>query len=705
MPAPKGNVHYLARNHHSWTPAAVIVLDSETRTVGEGEHQAEQLRCWTAQLVRRRHRRRAGEISRAEGFDGRAAAAAIDDWASQDKSTWLYAHNVAFDLVTTNLAVYLSDLGWQLSSRHAVSGAAPWIVLHKGRQDVADRRGLRHGGRSRARVKWQHTLTIADSFSLMPVPLATLAAYSPEVKPPLPEQDDDQATWLARCWADTRILTWSLLTLMDWWERADLGKWSVSGAACGWNSYRHKIGPRDVTIDPEADVVAWEHRAIYGGRRDIFRCGQLPKGRYAEIDFTAAYPTIAATQLLPAKRMGPLTPKIADAILAGRCRYGMVAEVELQTDVPRWPLRALGRVFYPVGRFRTWLAGPEIAEAHQMGCLVSVGAGWFYAMSDHMQPWARWALSLLDADDETAPAPARIFAKGIGRSVCGKWAQRGWSTEHFPGPPGQGWSYEECFIAGTDASASITSLAGQHYLSVADQESEHEFPAVLAYIESHCRLRLARVIETAPPESVIQCDTDGVMASLTALEDGLAARLPWLAGERDRGQLIGLQLQSWQTMAAPLAMREKTVFEQAVIHGPQHVVIDGRPRFSGVPASAWAAGDNRWCARLWPGLSWQIQHGDASGYVRPVQDYLVVGPYAAGWVLADGAVRPVEAFIDDQGVSTIQAWRLTRWAAAGDRLAADQAGWSRALVEVETDGQPMASRAPERSRPLAERAS
>jgi hypothetical protein len=354
-------------------------------------------------------------------------------------------------------------------------------------------------------------------------------------------------------------------------------------------------------------------------------------------------------------------------------------------------------VFYPVGRFRTWLAGPEIAEAQQLGCLREVRAGWFYAMSDHMQPWARWALSLLEAGDDAAPGPARIFAKGIGRSVCGKWAQRGWSTDHFPGPPGQGWSYEECFIAGSDASASITSLAGQHYLSVADQESEHEFPAVLAYIESHCRLRLARIIESAPPEAIIQCDTDGVMASLQALENGLADRLPWLAGKDGRGQLIALQMDSWRTMAAPLDLREKTVFEQAVIHGPQHVVIDGRPRFSGVPASAWAAGDNRWCARLWPGLSWQIQHGDPGGYVRPVQDYLVVGPYAAGWVLADGVVRPVEALLDAEGGSHIGPWALSRWAAAGDRLAADQAGWSRGLVEVSNGQGTMAGRAADAS--------
>lgn len=675
-----GAVHYLARNEGTWTPAAFIALDSETQTTGEGEAQTEQLRCWSARFVRRRHRRKAGEIDDSDGLDGRQAAKAIDHWATEGKSTWLYAHNVAFDLVTTHLAEYLSELGWELSSRHAVSGASPWLILHKGRQEVIERGRPGRKASGRVRVKWQHTLTVADSFSLMPVGLDQVAAFAPWVKPPLPADTDDIEAWFDRCRADVRILTWAVLTLMDWWERHELGKWSISGAACGWNSYRHRIGRKDVTIDPDPAVTEWEHKAVYGGRRDIFRCGQLPEGRYSEIDFEAAYPTIAANQLLPAKRIGPLTPKVAAAILAGKCRYGMVAEVELQTDLARWPLRTRGRVFYPVGRFRTVLAGPEIAEANRLGCLVSVGQGWFYSMSDHMQPWARWILSLRSADEAEAPGPVKIWAKGVSRSVCGKWAQRGWQTEGWPGPPGDGWSFEDCWIAGTEARASITGLAGQYYLSVADQESEHEFPAILAYIESHCRLRLAKVLETAPQGSIIQCDTDGVMASAQALEDGLAERLPWLDKPETRQALISMQLDSWATMAAPLTMREKNTFTKAVVYGAQHVIIDGRPRFSGVPRSAWAAGDNRWAARLWPGLSWQIQHGGSEGYQRPVQDYLIVGPYAAGWVLEDGAVRAAEAAIDEAGSTYLLAWPLTRWARAGERLADIQAGWASALM-------------------------
>lgn len=680
MLRPEGNVHYLAQNHHSWTPAAVIFLDSETRTEGEGQAESEVLRCWSAQFVRRRHRRKAGEQETAEGTDRASAAAAIDAWACSDKSTWLYAHNVAFDLVVTGLAAELARLGWVLSSRHAVAGSSPWLILHKGPRTEKIRSGRARPGGQAERIKWQHTLTVTDSFSLMPVKLEQLAAYSTYSKPPLPAQDDDLESWLARCRVDTRILAWSVLTLMDWWDGSDLGKFSISGAACGWNTYRHTIGKRDVVIDPDSSAVDFEHQAVYGGRRDVFRCGQLPRGRYGEIDFAGAYPTIASTQPLPARRMGRLTQQIATAIIKGQCPYGMVAECVISTDVPRYPLRQYDRVFYPVGRFTTTLAGPEIIEASRNGDLESVGAGYFYAMSYHMRPWARWVLSLQDQPEDKVPGPARIWAKGASRSVCGKWAQRGWSTEPFQGPPTDDWSYEEAWIAGSEARASICGLAGKWYLSIADQESEHEFPAVLAYIESHCRLRLNRVIELAPAGSVIQCDTDGVMASMQMIEDGPLAEPADMIGSRIRQETIDAQLATWAQAAAPLVMRIKHEFRQAVVYGPQHVVIDGRPRFSGVPASAWQTGDNRWAARLWPGLSWQIQHGTETGYKRPVQGYLIIGPYAPGWILADRSVRPVEAAVWPDGSTALLPWELSRWAALGDVLAPDQGGWATALL-------------------------
>lgn len=680
MTGPGNPAHWLPRNHGTWTPASVIILDSETTTITSGADEIERLRCWAARITWRRHRRKQGETETGDGLTGDSAAELIDSWACTDKSAWLYAHNAGFDLITTRLPAGLARLGWELSSRHAVTGTAPWIVLHKDKRERA-RKDPRHpGGERAAGDTWQHTLTIADSFSLLPVQLAALTEAAGISKPPLPAQDAPAAEWLARCHADVRLLSWAVLALMDWWDAHDLGKWTVTGASIGWNTYRHTLEDREVVIDHARGPLDDEHHACYGGRRHVYRAGRLPEGRYIEADFESAYPVIAMTHPLPRKRLGKLTPALAGRIIEGSSPYGMIARCVIETGQPLYPYRDRGRVWYPVGRYATVLAGPEVADAAARGHLVSVDGGWFYSMSGHMQDWARWVLSVQRAQVDPVPVPVRIWAKAASRSVCGKWAQRGWSTDSWQGPPSDDWSYEDCWIAGTDASASITGLAGTYYLSVADQDGRHEFPAVLAYIESLVRIRLNRALDLLPESAVIQCDTDGAMISLHALGASVMAAGTLRETGTSLDDLAGAYMTDITAACDPLVMRVKREYRQAVVYGPQHVILDGRPRFSGVPASARPAGDGKWSARLWPGMSWQIQHGTSDGYVRPVQPYLVTGPYAPGWVLAGGAVRPVEAAMTAQGTSHLVPWAKTRWAAAGDVLAPVQGAWAGPLM-------------------------
>lgn len=677
--------HYLRPNHSSWTPPAVIGLDSETRTVQVEGGEAEVLRCWAARMVRRRHRRRAGEVLDADGFTPQSAAEAIDAWASADKTSWLYAHNVGFDLVTTGLPAELARLGWELSSSFALSGNSPWLVMHKGRQVTTETRSRDGHKPGTARVKWQHTLTITDSYSLFPVPLVQLSADAGVPKPPLPADDDPPELWLARCRADVQIMMGALLTLMDWWEDHDLGRFGVSGSTCGWRTYRHRIEAGEVVIDPDQTAVDFEREAVYGGRRDAWRTGELPEGRYIEADYSAAYPTIAAELLLPSRRIGPLTPQIAAAILRRRARYGMVARCVIETDQPRWPLRVLGRVFYPVGRFETVLATPELQSAFDAGCLVEVGAGWFYAMSGHMQPWARWVLAIAAAGDDDVPYPVRVAAKNWARAAIGKWAQHGFSRMEIPGPPSDDWAYEDCAIAGVAGRATLTTLGGHRYLSIADQMPDDPFPAILAHVEAEVRSRLARVIEAAPPGAVVQCDTDGIMLDAQLAEAWLADYVPALARDARPGAVIDAWMTSASTLSAPLSMREKTAYRRLTVHGPQHIELDGKPRMAGVSRGAWKTYEGAWMTQLWPSLAWQLAEATPGQYERPYREVRIAGPYVAGWVLADGAVRPVETFIDAAGDNQVRPWQESSDAAAGCVLGPKQADWSVGLCPTPTN--------------------
>lgn len=671
--------HYLQPAGKTSTPAAVIILDSETRSHYEGENEVHTLRCWDAAAVWRRDRKRQGEVHRAVGTTRAEAADAIDRWATSAKSTWLYAHNVAFDLIVTNLALELVSRGWELSSRFGLGTTAMWCVFHKGRRDRIrhDRPGA--DGQGRAEVAWCHTLTIADSASIWPMPLAELAKHTGTVKPPLPSDDDSAEAWAARCRADVDILRSLVCTLMDWWDNRDMGKWSVTGAALGWQTYRRTLDPRQVVIDHDQELVGWERRAVYGGRRDAFRVGGLPKGRYGEMDFEAAYPTIAATQVLPAKTASRLTPELRAGALEGRHLRWMIAEVTLRTSVGRWPCRIGGRVFYPVGVFRTTLAGPDLQSAYDHGALEAVHDGYLYQMTGHLGPWARQVLGWLHAPDAEVPGAVRAAVKLWSRAVIGKFGQRGWSTLPWVGPPDDAWSVEQVTDGYTHARGVITGLGGLYYLSWADADGDHERPSVLAFVESHVRVRLNDLVYGPYGGAVIQCDTDGMMVSHLELRRLAAeAGTLWRKGRQVPNSTAEV-IAEWNDQAFPLKIRDKLQFDRVEVMGPQHVVLDGKLRAAGVAKGAWQTAKGRWAARLWPGMAWQSEHGSADGFVRPIQRYLVVGPYAAGWCLANGTVRAAEAAVDADGQSYLVKWADSRWAAAGDVLGPRQGQWAEGL--------------------------
>lgn len=676
-----GTAHYLKPAGRTYTPAAVAFLDTETKQDQREALEVHTLRLWEAQLVRRRDRRRPGEHLTATGTECETVAETIDAWASYAESTWLYAHNVGFDLTVTRLATYLGERGWVLSSRFAVGGDSMWCILHKGPREktVTEQRGKQKV--TRTRTVWNHTLTIADSASLFPGPLAQLGPHVGVLKPALPDDDDTAEAWAARCHADVDIMRLAVLTLMDWWDEQGLGHWTVTGAGQAWQTYKRTLDQRQVVIDHDPQILEIERQAVYGGRRDVMRVGALPPGRYAEVDYTAAYPTVAASFPLPAKVACEISDTHRRLALHGKVPGGMLAEVTINTDVPRWPVRANGRVFYPVGRFRTILAAPDIQAAADAHALEAVHQGYLFTLTNHLRDWARQVLGWVNDKTGAIPGVVRIWAKLASRAVIGKFAQRGWSTIPFVGPPCDGWSVEQTSDLATGTRGVITGVNGDYWLSWADQRGEHERPAVLAWVEAHVRSRLSSIIAGPYGAGIMQCDTDGVMVSHTVLSQ-LARGLPdrYVNG---RAMSAGTPevIDQWNATSWPLVMREKTQFSRGTVFGPQHVILDGKPRFAGIPRGAWQTAESTWMARLWPGITWQSQHGVHDGYARPVQPYRVAGTYAAGWTLADGSTRAAEADVGPDGATVLLHWKHTRWSRQGLALAPVQAAWAAGLYE------------------------
>ena len=696
MAAP---VHYLSSNDSTWTPPAIISLDTETRIIQEYP-EIQALRCWHVRADYRLGTQRLnGEHVEGGGTTADDLAKRISRWAGKWAETWLYAHNLNFDLTVTKLPVLLNRYGWATTDM-ALDGTRPWMIMQN----------------------QNRKLVIADSYSVWPVPLAELANATGIVKPPLPEGDQPEA-WIERCAADTLILHTALLQLMDYHDRNQLGRWALTGAATGWNTMRHLqmartskraraarealglpgIDPaaQPVLIDPNPEGREHDRKAIYGGRRETWRWGQLPVGTYFELDFERAYQTIMGNCALPRKRGRWIESLDPDSRLIDdpAQQWGIIAEVEIETDVPRWPCRVAvtdaepppgwpadatsppdkprTRVLYPVGRFRTTLAGPDIAEARRLGCLRAVGKGQVHQLGYAARPWASWSMAA--QDDPDTPAAIRMALKHHGRAVAGRWAARTWDKTVIGASTTYGWAYEECYIQETGQRGAIIDLNGTKFLSVPGTDSDNNYPAVLAYIESYTRVMLGRAIAALGPGAIIQCDTDGMIADTSRINYLGLADEDTAAGRRISGGVLSETLAAVSSLTRPLRLRAKTAYRTLDVTGPQHLVLDGRRRWSGIPGGAQRQADGSYAAWTWPKLAWQLANGDPRGYTRVIQSYRLAASYAPGWLLAGGSVAPPETQVSDHGITELVRWEHTRHHQRGYQLAEAQAAIFNAL--------------------------
>jgi len=647
---PPTPVHYLKASKTTWSPPHLYVLDTETRTVTEGEREVEALRLWCAKIIDRRARVAVDRSSVwTRGTSASGLARSVDQASVHRETLWLFAHNLAFDLVTTRLPLHLIEMGWAVGD-FALSGDAPWMRMSKGRR----------------------SLTLVDSVSYLPASIKDLGNMLGIAKPPLPRATASEATWLRRCRADVSILAAALCQLMDWHDREGRGYWSVSGTATAFGHMRQRIAAQTMVMDPSADAQRRDRAALYGGRRTVWRVGTFRARRYLEIDLAAAYPTAATTLAVPVRRAGAYDRMPLDVPYLDQADVGLIADCRVEVPRPRYPLRWQDQTWYPTGVFDTTLAGPELAAARERGELRSIGRCEWHRLEPVLGPWADWLLDQRATVNGEVPAVVRNSLRVWGRTVIGRFAGHTWTRTELGDAPTKGWGYEAGINMATGLPGGNVDLGGRRWWVEQADGADNAYPAVTAWIESAVRVALGTVIELVGEGAILVANTDGLIVAETALgsraaggavvaPDGLtgAARTRWV-------------LRQVSAAIEPLSLVVKRSATNVTVLGPAHVRMGRQRKLAGIPADAAEDDAGVFTFRAWPTLTWQMAEGGETGYHRPVIVRRVDGPYPAGWVLDDGTVFPPHAYVGADGVTRLASWARTPNRPGGRHLSGAQ---------------------------------
>lgn len=587
--------HYLGDNRASQMPAACVWLDTETRPVrrtdGSEEHH---LTFGYAAYRRRRH----GQVWTTPEWLRFEDTATLWDWllAKTRAKTRLhvFAHNFGFDFPVLAGFSVLRDRGWTLNS--AIVDAPP-IVLD-----------YRQGNR---------TLRFVDTLNLWRMPLAAIGQRIGLDKLTMPAPDAPAAEWDAYGRRDVEVLMAATLQWFRFLTDHDLGGFGVTLAQQAMKAYRHRFRDCPIFIDgnPRADALSRE--AYVGGRVECFEIGRR-EGRYHHIDVNSMYPAVMRDYTYPVKLRGHWR-RVNVSDLIDECDSGCcVARVTVETDTPIYPAVRDGRLIFPVGRFVTSLATPELREALKRG---HVAAAHECAAYERGRPFGSFIRTLYQMRRDFAAQGDEVgkwLTKILMNSLYGKFGQSGRRFEI------DGEADDDSIAVWTEIDADsgevhrMRQFGGIVQREIREPESRDSFPALAAHVTSHARMVLWRGIEQAGIANVLYCDTDCLLVN----DEGL---------RRVRSLLHPDSLGAWKLEGS---------YDRVEIWGPKDYVFGDVRRLKGVrPSAEWVSNDTVE-QDLFVGFRGLLQEGQLSApVVRRVQKRLA-RQYLKGAVQPSGRVLP-----------------------------------------------------------------
>lgn len=561
--------HYVKPNETTRIPRHHIFLDTESTSERVTNGAIQRWRLGVARYYRCEKGRK--PVSRyVDYMDTQKLWEDVSGSIRDNARTILWTHNLQYDLRISRALEILPTLGWEIIS-HNFSPRNTWVIWRRGTS----------------------TLTMVDSLSVFPVPLATVGKTIGLGKLSLPDNDGSIEAWLTRCRRDVEILSTAVIKYLEWIESEDLGNWQMTGSGQAWAAFRHRFMKHRLLVHADETALAAERHAMWTGRCEAYWHGALPMETLHEWDMTLAYPRIAQSCPVPVRYLGPMPPDSDWRRWVHNDRVALLAEVTVTTDAPIVPTHHEGRVLWPVGTFQTTLWSPELAALIESGAEVTVTAGWLYRKRPALQDWADWVIRQLD--DQAAETDALIFLvlKNWGKALIGRMAMTYQGWEKYAEAPSIALSRSQCLDVETGESYELMQVGNSVWRSTGRTDWEQSMPMVTGYVQSECRARVWRILSAMPPKSTLYCDTDSIMV----LDDWAHA----VADVCAKYPEYGLRLKrSWDGFA---------------IWGPRQILTGERVRISGIPRTAERADDGSLTGAIWDSLATAMKLGNPNQVV------------------------------------------------------------------------------------------
>lgn len=478
--------HFLKPNVHQIRPENVIFFDTETKSVpiGSKEDRQELRLGWAAYLE---HQKVDRESSIRWCFFSTKEAfwSFVNECIGNASTLYIIAHNIAFDWRIVGGFQHADDSGWKLKQ-----------LYHRNMTTLISYQAKRCA------------IHLLDTGNFFAVSLEEVGEIVGLRKLEVDFESCDDETLSAYCRRDVEILikAWSLW--LDFLDKHELGDFKHTLPSQAFVSYRHRFMPHRIGVHDDMELCELEREAYKGARTEVFVSKKFETGSYYQLDVNSMYGFQMQSQLYPRllRRYGDhLEVEWLETLLND---FAMIARIEVETDLPVFPLKWNRTNAYPVGRFEATLTTPELLFALKHCNICEIKEWACYSQERIFEEYATYFMSLKQRYEEEGNFPFRSIAKMFSNSLYGKFGQRGleirFDCELPPGAPDEV-SY---FNHNMGQWCRIYRLGNHTIFESTGGESFNSFPAIPAHVAAYARMYLWKLICKAGYANTFYSDTD-----------------------------------------------------------------------------------------------------------------------------------------------------------------------------------------------------
>jgi hypothetical protein len=422
------------------------------------------------------------------------------------------------------------------------------------------------------------------------------------------------------CQRDVEILEKVMNGWFHFIKDNDLGNFGLTLPSQAFNAYRHRFMGQLIYMHRSGQPEQLERKSYKGGRVECFFIGKAPKDTYYKIDINSMYPYIMKNREFPYRCMYSL--KNPDIRRLPKCLkdYCVVAEVDIETEEPVYPVHYDQRTIFPVGKFKAVLTTPSLKYAYLHNHIKRLGQVALYNKANLFADYIDFFYTKRKQYQACGNLIYKECCKVLMNSLYGKFGQklRLQKTETFPDIEV---IRREMIIDSRDGMVKqvITFGGKQRTTEIKEVESFNSFCAIASHVTDYARMLLWQYIQKAPEGTLFYCDTDCLIVN----REGYQV----YENDIDKDELGMFKIEDIST--------------ELEIRGLKHYRFGKHWKRKGIRKQAEQLAENTFIMDIWPGFPLVFDRKLSEPYPVHKQVKELSGLYTKGDVHENGWVTPI----------------------------------------------------------------